>query len=244
MSRPTRIAALAAAAALVGTLALPGLAIADDTSTPQLARTATDRVGAESTFFAGYVAPLKSDKRIVGTFTVPILDCRAKDEATAWVIELATKGGAEWVDGLVFSNCVDGVGSHDAVFHTTTEAGVVDIPDAVEDGDKIKVESEYNRGKIKITMKNMTQGWTAKGSFEGVNPEEASALAYSVELAPGEPSLPPLSENSAVKGVKVGGKDLKDAKPVKYTWVSENGKPLVQPTKITKGTDFKFNYVG
>lgn len=244
MSRHWGTAALAAASAVAASLALPDQALAEDGATPQLARTAADRVGAESTLFAGYVAPLKNDKRIVGTFTVPTLDCRARDEATASIIELATKGGTAWVDGLVFSNCVDGVGSHDAVFHTTTEAGIVDIPDAVEDGDKIKVESEYARGKIKITMKNLTQGWTAKGTFEGLNPEEASSLAYSVELAPGEPSLPPLSEDSAVKGVKVAGKDLKDAKPVKYTWVSENGKALVQPSKITKGTDFTFNYVG
>jgi len=93
-------------------------------------------------------------------------------------------------------------------------------------------------------MKNLTQDWTVSDTFTGFEPEEASSLAYSVELAAGDPSLPPLSEDSAVTGVKVGGKDLKDTNPVKYDWVNENGRNLVKPSKITKGTNFTFKYVG
>jgi len=249
MSRPTRTATFAVGGALVASLALPGVATAEEArpadSPDRVA--GVERTSEDSLFFAGYVAPLKKkDKSIIGTFTVPTLDCGAEDEASASLIELATEGGGDWVDGLVFSNCVEGAGTHQAVFHTTTEAGVVDIAEIVEDGDEITVDSVYKKkkDKITVTMTNNTQGWEATDSFTGINPEEASALVYSVELAAGDPSLPPLSENVPFDNVTVQGKDLKKKDPVKYNWVDENGDNLVKPTKIKSGTDFTAKYVG
>lgn len=244
MSRSTRIATLAVAGAAAASLSLPALALAAE-SAPTASRVAsgTDRADVDSTAFAGYVAPLGQKKTISGTFTVPTLNCEVgKDEGILSLVELAADGGAQYVDGAVFSYCVDGQPTHNPVFDTTSPDGQVPIAETVKDGDKIKVESKFARGKITVTVTNLTRDWAVTDKFTDVNPDEGSSLQYSITVDGN--ALPPLSEDSAVKGVKISGKDLKAADPTKYVLVDEAGRPLIQPSKITKGTNFKFNYVG
>lgn len=244
MSRCTHIAALAASGALAASLALPSLAMAAD-SAPTVSRVAsgTDRADVDSTAFAGYVAPLGQKKKIVGTFTVPTLDCKPnRDEGILSLIELASEGGAQYVDGAVFSYCVDGQATHNPVFDTTSPDGQVPIEETVKNGDKIKVESKYARGNITVTVTNLTRDWTVTDKFADVNPDEGSSLQYTIQVD--GVALAPLSEDSAVKGVMISGKALKAADPTKYTLVDDADNPIIQPTRIKNGTDFKFNYVG
>ena len=116
------------------------------------------------------------------------------------------------------------------------------IDEVVEDGDKIKVTSTFKKNKMKIVVNNTTQDWTVSDTFTGFTPDEAYNLYYSMTLG-GNP-LPPLSSDSAFTGVQVGGKDLKATNPTKYVLVDSAGDPIVNPTKIKNGTNFKMDYVG
>lgn len=244
MSRTTCIAALATSGALAVSLALPGLAKAVD-SAPPVSRvtSASDRVDVDSASFAGYVAPLGKKKTIVGTFTVPILECKVgMDEGILSLIELAADGGAQYVDGAVYSYCVGGQATHSPVFDTTSSDGQVVIAEMVEDGDKITVESKSTKGKIKVTMTDTTRDWSVTDKFTGFTPTEGSSLQYLISVD--EILLAPLSQDSAVKGVKISGQNLNVANPTKYVLVDGAGSPLIRPSKIKRGTNFTFKYVG
>jgi hypothetical protein len=240
MTRLPRAIALAGAAALALSLGLPGVASA--ASGPAMARQ-SNAVGADdtSTVFAGYTTDLGSKKSIVGTFVVPKLDCGAKDEGIDTLIELAADGGATYSDGAVYSSCVGGTPSHNAVFESSIE-GQIAIPDTVENGDKIKVTQTFKKGKISLKMENLSQKWTAKQTFSGFTPDSAAAMQYTITV--GGSAVAPLSTGGKFTGVTVGDKDLKNTKPTKTTLVDSKGKAVLAPTKIKKGTNFNIKYKG
>jgi len=246
MSRPLRTSVFAIGGTLVVSLA-PGVAAAGEGGTAARPVMTADRVSEDTTFFAGYVAPLGNDKTVVGTFKAPVIDCSTADEGIDTLVELASDAGAFYVDGALFSSCVDGVAEHYAAFDTLTEEdGPVQIPieEVVEDGDKLKVSSKLKGDKIKVTYTNKTQDWEQKDSFTGLVPDEASVLQYVITVDGGVTVLPPLSANSKVTDVKISGDDLKDNDTTKYVLVDDAGDALIKPTKIKKGTDFTFKYVG
>ena len=243
MTRTSRFLALSGACAIALATIVPTAAMAADEG-PSLARQGTgSAVDADNEFFAAYASALTGPKSIIGTFTVPALgSCSDGDEGIYTGIELAADGGASYADGGVFSSCSAGTATHNPVFDTTTADGQVPIDEVVEDGDKITVTNTFKRGNIKIKVENTTQGWIANDTFTGFTPDEAYNLYYSMTL--GGVPLPPLSSDSAFKGVKVGGQALKATSPTKYVLVDGAGDPIVKPTKIRGGTDFKFAYVG
>jgi len=242
MTRTTRAAALTSACALALALVAPGLAQADDTA-PTMSRAGLGaaRTSADNEFFAGYVSELGSTKSIVGTFTVPTLDCGGTDEGIMSIIEIASTGGVDYADGAVFSFCQAGEPIHNPVFDIST--GQIAIPETVLDGDKIKVTSTVNAaGTIKIKVEDLTQGWTATQNVTGIPAQEASSLQYRFDLGDGE-TLPAYDYGTLpVKGVKIGGKNLSKTHPTKYNMVID-GDPVIKPGRIKK-TDFKFSYVG
>jgi hypothetical protein len=237
-----RAAAVAIATGLALALVSPGLAQADD-SAPTMSRAGLglDRTSDDNEFFAGYVTKLGQKKSIVGTFTVPTLDCAgAPDSGIMSLIEIASTGGVDYADGAVFSYCQAGAPTHNPVFDIST--GQIPIAEVVEDGDKIKVSSTFKGGKIKIKVQNLDQGWTATETVTGIPAQEASSLQYRFDLGDGV-TLPAYDYGTLpVKGVQVGGKDLEKTNPTKYDIVV-GGDPIVKPGKIKKGS-FKFAYVG
>jgi hypothetical protein len=243
MTRTKRAAALASASAVALTLVSPGLAQAEDAAPLTLSRAGLGaaRTSVDNEFFAGYVSELKRDKSIVGTFTVPTLDCGARDEGIMSIIEIASTGGVDYADGAVFSYCQGGVPTHNPVFDIST--GQIPIPEIVEDGDKIKVTSTVNAsGTIKIKVENLSQDWIATQNVTGIPAEEASSLQYRFDLGDGV-TLPAYDYGTLpVKGVKIGGKPLSKTNPTKYNIVID-GDPIIKPGKIKK-TDFKYAYVG
>jgi hypothetical protein len=243
MTRTSRVIALAGAAALAVSLGLPGVASASSgASTSAMARQA-NAVSADdtSTVFAGYTTDLGSKKSIVGTFVVPKLKCGAKDEGIDTLIELAADGGATYSDGAVYSSCVGGTGTHNAVFESSID-GQIAIPNTVENGDKIKVTQTFKKGKIALKMENLTKKWTAKQTFTGITPDSAAALQYTITV--GGSVVAPLSTGGTFTGVTVGGQDLKKTKPTKTTLVDSGGKAILAPTKIKNGTNFSIKYKG
>lgn len=243
MTRTKRAAALTSACAVALTLVAPAAARADDSAPLTLSRAGVGaaRTSVDNEFFAGYVSELGRDKSIVGTFTVPTLDCGARTEGIMSIIEIASEGGVDYADGAVFSTCQDGVGTHNPVFDIST--GQVAIPETVLDGDRIKVTSKVNdAGTIKIKVENLTQGWTATQNVTGIPAEEASSLQYRFDLGDGV-TLPAYDYGKLpVKGVKIGGKNLSRTNPTKYNIVID-GDPIIKPLKIQQ-TDFKYAYVG
>jgi hypothetical protein len=238
MTRTLRTFALVGAGALALSLGVSGTASA---AAPNRAGGGVSAAGVDvdTTFTAGYSSELTNKKSIVGTFTVPDLgNCSDGDEAILSAIELTNEDLSEWVTGGVFSSCSAGSKQHNPVFDTTTAEGQIAIPEIVEDNDKIKVTVTFKNDKTKVTVENLTQDWTANDSFDSFTPSHGNALWYTVEL--GGPTLPPV-DGPAVpfKGVKVSEKDLKQTNPTKYTMVDGGGDPLVKPSKIKKGTDFK-----
>jgi hypothetical protein len=237
-----RAAALTSACALTLAMITPSLAQADDAAPITLSRAVlgADRASADNDF-AGYVSKLRADKSIVGTFTVPTLDCGATNKGIMSLIEIASTGGADYADGAVFSYCQDGIPTHNPVFDIST--GQVAIPEVVMDGDKIKVTSTVNAaGTIKIKVENLSQGWSATQTATGIPAQQASSLQYRFDLGDGV-TLPAYNYGTLpVKGVKIGGKNLSRTNPTKYNIVVD-GHTIIKPGKITKG-DFKFSYVG
>jgi hypothetical protein len=240
MTRASRAVALAGAGAIALGLAVPGIALADDqTATARLSRTAG--ADAESTIYSSYTSALGSKKTIVGTYEVPTLDCTATDEGIISIVELASTGGADYVDGSVYSFCSGGSATYTARFESSTE-GQNDIAETVQGGDMIKVSSTFKGGDTKVTIQNLTRDWSAKDTISGVTPAEGSVMHYSMTLG-GNPLPPPDYGSVNVKNVQISGKDLKNTKPTKVVMVDDSGKPVIKPTKIKKGTDFKFKYV-
>ena len=242
MTRTSRVLALSATGAIALAIVVPTTAMAAGTAAGPARQGAGSAVDIDNEFFAGYASSVGSKKSIIGTFTVPALgDCSDGDEGIYTGIELAADGGASYADGGVFSSCSGGTATHSPVFDTTTAEGQVPIDQVVEDGDKIKVTNRFKDNQIKITVNNVTQDWTVSDTFTGFTPNEAYNLYYSMTLG-GSP-LPPLSSDSAFKGVQVGGRNLKATDPTKYVLVDSAGDPIVKPTKIKNGTDFRFNYM-
>ena len=214
MTRTKRAAALASACAVALTLVAPAAAQADDSASVTLSRAGhgAARTSVDNEFFAGYVSELGQNKSIVGTFTVPTLDCGAQDEGIMSIIEIASEGGVDYADGAVFSYCQGGAPTHSPVFDIST--GQIAIPETVLDGDRIKVTSKVNdAGTIKIKVENLTQGWTATQNVTGIPAEEASSLQYRFDLGDGV-TLPAYDYGKLpVKGVKIGGKNLSQDEP-------------------------------
>ena len=243
MIRFKPMAAMTCAAAVALSLAAPGVAQADDAAPPTLSRAGLGaaRTSVDNEFFAGYVADLGRKKSIVGTFTVPTLDCTGTpDSGIMSIIEIASTGGVDYADGAVFSYCSGGAPTHNPVFDIST--GQIAIPEVVEDGDRIKVTSNVNSGTIKIKVENLTQGWIATQNVTGIPAQEASSLQYRFDLGDGV-TLPAYDYGTLpVKGVMIGGKTLKQTNPTKYNMVVD-GNPVIKPGRI-RGTDFKYAYVG
>jgi hypothetical protein len=241
MSRVSRVVALVGAGAIAITMAAPTIAMADDQ-----ARTARMSGGhgtaADSTVYSAYTSALGSKKTVVGTYQVPKLTCGADDEGIISIVELATAGGASYVDGSVYSFCSGGSATYQARFESSTE-GQNDIAETTKAGDMIKVTSTFKSGNTKVKIENLTQDWSASDTISGVAVVEASVMHYSMSL--GGVGIPPPDYGSVkVKGVQVGGKDLNTTHPTKVVMVDDSGDPVITPTAIKKGTDFSFKYVG
>lgn len=252
MSRASRVLTVSCAvsAVLLGTGTAPSLAAADPAAAVGDARSAAradgpmGHVSATSTFFAGYVAPLGTTKKVVGKFTVPDLDCGDNDRGIDTLIELASGDGAFYVDGAVFSSCVGGVADHYAAFDTATAAGYaqVAVDGTVKDGDTMKVVSEVVGGVIKVRIENLTRDWAATDSFGGVTPTHAAVLKH--RIAVDGVLLDAISKESVVTGVKVSKANLKAADPTKFKLLGDGGAVKIKPTKIKGGTDFTFKKPG
>lgn len=201
-------------------------------------------IDVDNTFYAGYLSAITGKKSIVGTFTVPALgDCSSGDQGIWSGLELDTPGFADFAAGGVFSSCVGGTRAHNPVFDTTTPDGQVPIGEVVEDRDKIMVIAAVRRGKIRIRVENLTQGWSANDAFTGFTPTQAASL-YSKFFKDGT-LLPPLDAGLVpVTGVTVGGMNLGLTDPTRVVLVDDAGDPLVIATRIRNETDFKYKYVG
>lgn len=242
MTRTSRVLTLACAGAIALGLAVPGVALAEDQAATARLAGGTTGVNIDSTLYSAYTSALGSKKTIVGTYEVPTLDCGGTDEGIISIVEMATAGGAQYVDGSVYSFCSGGLPTYQARFESTSE-GQNDIAETVEGGDMIKVTSKFTSGDTKVKIENLTQGWSATDTISGVAVAEASVMHYAMSL--GGTGLPPPDYGSVkVKGVVVGDKALKATDPTKVRMVDGSGDPLIVPTKIKNKKNFSFKYVG
>ena len=240
MHHAVRISSIVSAAVLCGCGALPGAAAAATGASAPATMRGDVAAPPTSQYFAGYTAPLTAKKSVEATITVPTLQCGAETQGVDTDVELSANHGAIYSDGAIISHCLGGTPEHQVRFESSID-GQVAIEQPVLDGDKIHISQVFKRGKIVVTMTNMTQDWSVKHTFTGITPDEAAVQYYRIIV--GGQDAPPLDTGATVKGARVGGAPLETTHPVKTTLVDAQGKPLVEPSAIKK-TNFKFVYVG
>jgi hypothetical protein len=170
---------------------------------------------ADAPDFAGYVGLTNTNRNAVTTLTVNKTGtCNATLKGVAGAVFNYDQVGPDFAAALVLSVCNGG--TPDFFIRTLDSDGnLVDAPNPVSAGDKIKVTITNSATANKIKVQNLTKGYTVNANGGPITTD--SIQVGNIRLTDGTNYIPmPNFKKTAIQDTKIGGVVLKNTDPTKY----------------------------